>query len=126
MVTRLSVAGTDGIGNWLLMDANDIERVERNKHTDEARRQRQAAHEAYRDAKQRAREEVIRQTAERRRQKETLQLERQRAKAAEEAESARAEEQRGARKRRLRRWRQWRYRLGTIGPILILKRGLRR
>ena len=126
IVTRLSVAGTDGIGHWLLMDANDIERVERNKLTDEARRQRQAERVAYYDAKQRAREEVIRQTAERRRQKEELQLQRQRAKAAEEAEHTRAEEQRGARKRRLHRWRQWRYRLGTIGPILILKRGLRR
>jgi hypothetical protein len=37
-----------------------------------------------------------------------------------------ADEEQERRKRRLHRWRQWRYRLGTMPPVLMLKRGLRR
>jgi hypothetical protein len=126
VVTRLSIAGTHGLGQWLLMDAGDIERVERNRTTEETREQRSADRAARREAKQRAREEVIRRTDEHRQRKRELQLERARAKAALREERIQVDAERERRKRRLRRWRQWRYRLGTMSPVLMLKRGLRR
>jgi len=126
VVARLSLAGTHGLGRWLLMDEGDIERVERNRTTEEAREQRSADRIARREAKQRAREEVIRRTDEHRQRKRELQLERARAKAARRDERIHVDEERERRKRRLHRWRQWRYRLGTMPPVLMLKRGLRR
>jgi len=126
VVTRLSIAGTHGLGRWLLMDEGDIERVERNRTTEEAREQRTAERTARREAKQRAREDVIRRTEEDRRRKRELQLERGRTKAALREARIEADEDQERRKRRLRRWRQWRYRLGTMPPVLMLKRGLRR
>jgi hypothetical protein len=126
VVTRLSIAGTHGLGHWLLMDEGDIERVERNRTTEEAREQRTVERIARREAKQRAREEVLRRTEEDRRRKRELQLERTRAKAAVREEQVGADEEQERRKRRLHRWRQWRYRLGTMPPVLMLKRGLRR
>jgi hypothetical protein len=126
VVTRLSIAGTHGLGQWLLMDEGDVERVERNRTTEEAREQRTAERTARREAKQRAGEEVIRRTEERRQRKRDLQLERARAKAAIREERMQADDERERRKRRLHRWRQWRYRLGTMPPVLMLKRGLRR
>jgi len=126
VVMRLSIAGTHGLGQWLLMDEGDIERAERNRTTDEAREQRTAERTARREAKQRTREEVIRRTEEERRRKRDLQLERVHAKSALREERMEADEERQRRKRRLHRWRQWRYRLGTMPPVLMLKRGLRR
>jgi hypothetical protein len=126
VLTRLSIAGTHGLGQWLLMDDADIERVERNRTTEEARAQRTAERMARRQAKQRAREEVIRRTEEDRERKRHLQLERAHAKAALRDEQKRADEDRERRKQRLHRWRHWRYRLGTMPPVLMLKRGLKR
>ena len=126
VVARLSIAGTHGLGQWLLMDEGDIERVERNRTTEEARDQRTAERTARRDAKQRAREEVIRRTEEHRQRKRELQLERVRAKAALRDQRIQTDEERERRKQRLHRWRRWRYRLGTMPPVLMLKRGLRR
>ena len=125
-VLRLSLAGTHGLGQWLLMDEGDIERVERSRTTAEAREQRVAEGTARREAKQRAREDVIRRTEEDRRRKRELQLERARAKAALREQQAEADEERERRKRRLHRWREWRYRLGTMPPVMMLKRGFRR
>jgi hypothetical protein len=126
VVRRLSIAGTHGLGQWLLMDHGDIERVERNRTTEEAREQRTAERSARRAAKQRAREDVIRRSEEDRQRKRERQLERARAKAALRDARMEADEERERRKRRLHRWRQWRYRLGTMAPMLMLKRGLRR
>ena len=126
MVMRMSLAGTHGLGQWLLMDEGDIERVERNRTTTEAREQRAAEAAARREAKQRAREDLIRQSEDDRRRKRELQLERVRAKAAHREQQTEADEEQERRKRRLHRWRQWRYRLGTMPPVLMLKRGLRR
>ena len=126
LVARLSAAGTHGLGEWLLMDEGDIERVERNRETDETRQQRAAARAAFRESKVRAREEAIRESVEERRVKQERQLERQRTKAAVREERVRVDELQERRKERLHRWRQWRYRLGTMGPIMLLKRGLRR
>lgn len=126
MLARLSVAGTHGFGQWLLMDAGDTERVERDRATDEVRRLRAAERAARRDQKQRTREEVIRAAELERVRKEQLVVERERARAAAREERLRTEEDRDRRKRRVRRWRQWRYRLGTLAPLMLLKRGLRR
>jgi hypothetical protein len=126
LVTRLSLAGTRGVGQWLLMDEGDIERVERNRTTADAREQRAAEAAARRDAKQRAREDAILRSEEDRRRKRELQLQRVRAKAALRDQRLEADEEQERRKRRLHRWRQWRYRLGTMPPVLMLKRGLRR
>jgi hypothetical protein len=123
---RLSIAGTHGLGQWLLMDEGDIERIERNRTTEMVRERRTAERTARQEAKQRARAEVIRQAEEHRERKRELQLERVRAKAALRDERIQADEERDRRKRRLHRWRQWRYRLGTMPPVLMLKRGLRR
>jgi hypothetical protein len=126
VVTRLSVAGTHGLGQWLLMDDGDIERVERNRTTEEARAQRSAERTARREAKQRAREDVIRRTAEDLRRKRELQLERLRAEAALRREKVHADVERARRKQRMHWWREWRYRLGTMPPVMLLKRGLKR
>ena len=126
MVSRLSIAATHGLGRWLLMDEGDIERVERQRTTEEARQQRAADRTARREAKQHAREELIRQTEEHRQRKREQEFERARAKVALQAERMRADEERERRKQRHHRWRQWRYRLGTMPPVLMLKRGLRR
>jgi hypothetical protein len=69
---------------------------------------------------------VIRRTGEHRQRKHELQLERVRAKAALREEQMQTGEERERRKQRLHRWRQWRYRLGTMPPVLMLKRGLKR
>jgi hypothetical protein len=126
VVTRLSVAGTHGIGQWLLMDEGDIERVERNRMTNEAREQRTAERTARREAKQRTREEVIRRTREERRRKRERELEQLRAEAAVRREKVRAKTEEARRKQRMHWWREWRYRLGTMPPVMMLKRGLRR
>lgn len=126
MVTRLSVAGTHGFGQWLLMDAGDNERVERERVTDEGRQRRAAERAARHEHKQRTREEVIRQAVQERLRKQQLVLERERARGAAREERQRGEQERERRKRRVHRWRQWRYRLGTMAPLMILKRGLRR
>ena len=125
-VTRLSLAGTHGFGQWLLMDEGDIQRVERNRTTTEAREQRAAEATARREAKQRAREEVIRRTEDDRRRKRELQLERARAKSALREQQVEVDEERQRRKRRLHRWREWRYRLGTMPSVMMLKRSFRR
>jgi hypothetical protein len=126
LLARLSVSGTQGLGQWLLMDAGDIEKVERNRTTDEARRQRLAAHEAWRERKDREREAVIRRTeAERERKRQRI-AERERAKAGVLQQQRHEDEERDRRKRRVHRWRHWRYRLGTMTPVMLLKRGLRR
>jgi len=126
VVMRLSTAGTHGLGQWLLMDEGDIERVERDRTTEAAREQRTAERTARQEAKQRKREEVIRRTEEHRQRKRERQLERVRAKAALREEQIQTDDEHERRKRRLHRWRQWRYRLGTMPPVLMLKRGLRR
>jgi len=126
MVTRLSIAATHGLGRWLLMDEGDVERVEPNRTTEGARQQRAAERAARRQAKQHAREELIRSTEEHRQRKREQQLERARAKVALRAERTRAAEEQERRKQRHHRWRRWRYRLGTMPPVLVLKRGLRR
>jgi len=126
LVMRLSTAGTHGLGQWLLMDDADIERVARNRTTEQARDQRTAERAGRREAKQQAREQLIRRSEEHRQRKRELQLERVRAKAVLRDERIQADEERDRRKRRLHRWRQWRYRLGTMPPVLMLKRGLRR
>ena len=126
VVARLSVAGAHGVGRWLLMDEADIERAQRHRTTEEARQQRAADRAARREAKQRAREELIRRTQEDRRRKRELQLERERAGAARREERLHVDGERAHRKERMHRWRQWRYRLGTMPPVLILKRGLKR
>ena len=126
MALRLSIAGTHGLGQWLLMDEGDIERLERNRTTEMAREQRTAERTARHEAKALAREEVLRRTEQHRERKRERQLERVRAKAALRDERSQADEERDRRKRRLHRWRQWRYRLGTMPPVLMLKRGLRR
>jgi hypothetical protein len=126
IVRRLSIAGTYGLGRWLLMHEGDVERVERNRTTDDARQQRAAERAARREAKLRAREELVRQAEAHRQRKHERQLERVRAKAALREERLRADEERERRKQRHHRWRQWRYRLGTMPPVLMLKRGLRR
>jgi hypothetical protein len=126
MIARLSVAGAHGVGRWLLMDEADIERAQRNRTTEEARQQRATDRAARREAKQRAREELIRRTEDDRRRKHDLQLERERAGAARREERLRVDHEREHRKERMHRWRQWRYRLGTMPPVLILKRGLKR
>jgi hypothetical protein len=126
VVGRLSVAGTHGAGRWLLMDAFDIEKAERDKTTDVTRQRRLAERAARREAEQRAREEVLRRTAEQRRRKAEALLARQRARIDERLARQRLDEQREAQKGRAHRWRRWRYRLGTARPIASLKRGLRR
>jgi hypothetical protein len=126
VVMRLSLAGTHGLGQWLLMDEGDIERAERHRTTAEVREQRTAEGTARREAKQRAREAVIRRTEEDRRRKRELQLERARAKAALRERQLEVDEERERRKRRLHRWREWRYRLGTMPSVMMLKRGFRR
>jgi hypothetical protein len=126
MVARLSVAGTHGFGRWLLMDAGDSERIERERATDEGRRRRAAERTARHERKQRAREEVIRRAEQERLRKATLVVERERSKVAAREAQLRAEEERERRKRRVHWWRRWRYRLGTMAPVMILKRGLRR
>ena len=126
VVMRLSLAGTHGLGQWLLMDEGDIERAERHRTTTEAREQRTAEATARREVKQRAREAVIRRTEEDRRRKRELQLERARAKAALRERQVEVDEERERRKRRLHRWREWRYRLGTLPSVMMLKRGFRR
>ena len=126
VVMRLSIAGTHGLGQWLLMDESDIERVERNRTTDEAREQRAAERTARREAKQRVREELIRRTKEDRRRKRERELEKLRAEAAVRREHARAKIEQARRKQRMHWWREWRYRLGTMPPVMMLKRGLKR
>ncbi len=126
MATRLSLAGTHGLGRWLLMDEGDIEKVERDRETSETKEQRAAARAAFRAAKAHAREEAIRLASEQRRVKREQQQERQRAKTALRDERAQLDELQERRKRRQHRWRQWRYRLGTLTPLMLLKRGLRR
>jgi hypothetical protein len=126
MVVRLSVAATEGLGEWLLMDAGDIERVKRDRATDEGRRRRAAERASRRERKQRAREEVIWQAEQERLRKDALVRERERGKVAAREAQLRADEERERRKRRVHRWRRWRYRLGTMAPVMILKRGLRR
>jgi hypothetical protein len=126
VVMRLSVAGTHGLGQWLLMDEGDIERVERNRTTDEAREQRALERTTRREAKQRAREELIRRTKEDRRRKRERELEKLRAEAAARREQARAKIEQARRKQRMHWWREWRYRLGTMPPVMMLKRGLKR
>src|SRR5581483_1825228 len=51
LVARLSLAGTHGVGRWLLMDEGDVERAERNRETIETKEQRMAARAAYRASK---------------------------------------------------------------------------
>ena len=126
IVTRLSVAATHGLGAWLLMDAGDIERVERNRTTDEERRRRSARRAAWYSHKQQAREHVICRTKAERERKRRLVLEREQVKVAAREERLRAAEECERRKRRIQRWREWRYRLGTMPAVMILKRGLRR
>jgi hypothetical protein len=126
MATRLSLAGTHGLGRWLLMDEGDVKKVERDRETDQTKEQRVAARAAFRAAKVHAREEAVRLASEQRRVKREQQLERQRAKTALREARVHLDELQERRKRRQRRWRQWRYRLGTMGPVMILKRGLRR
>jgi len=126
LVARLSLAGTHGVGRWLLMDEGDVERAERNRETIETKEQRMAARAAYRASKAQAREDAIRRAAEQRRIKQEQQLERERAKAAMRDERLRHDEMEERRKQRQHRWRQWRYRLGTMAPVMMLKRGLRR
>jgi hypothetical protein len=126
IVARVSVAANHGIGRWLLMDAGDIEKAQRDRATDEARRQRAATQDAWRARKQRERDAHLRRTEEERERKRLRLLERERAKVAARDEQQRLDEEQARRKRRVQRWRQWRYRLGTMTPVTILKRGLRR
>ena len=123
---RLSVAGTRGVGEWLMMDESDIERVERNRETDEARQQRLADNAARRAAEDRAREDLLRRTEEERLRKQQAQLAKQRSREERQLAAQRAQEQRTVRKRRAHQWRQWRYRLGTEGPLAMIKRSLHR
>jgi hypothetical protein len=126
LVAHVSAAARSGIGAWLLMDAADVERVQRDRATDQGRRQRAAERAARLERKQRAHEEAVRQAEHERLRKRERVLERERAKAAARDERLRADEERDRRKRRVHRWRRWRYRLGTTAPLMILKRGLRR
>ena len=126
VVERLSVAGTRGVGEWLMMDESDIERVERNRETDEARQQRLADNAARRAAEDRAREDLLRRTEEERLRKQQAQLAKQRSREERQLAAQRTQEQRTVRKRRAHQWRQWRYRLGTEGPLAMIKRSLHR
>jgi hypothetical protein len=126
LVTRLSAAANGGIGEWLLMDAGDIERLQRDRATEEGRRRRAAERAARLERKQQAHQEALHQAEHERLRKRELVLERERARAAARDERLRADEERDRRKQRLHRWRQWRYRLGTAAPLMILKRGFKR
>ena len=126
VVERLSVAGTRGVGEWLMMDESDIERVERDRMTSDARQQRLADHAARKEAEDRARVEVLRRTEEERLRKQQVQSARQRIKEEQRIAAQRDDEQRGVRKRRAHQWRRWRYRLGTEGPLAMIKRSLHR
>jgi len=103
VVTRLAIAGTRGIGAWLLMDSFDEQR---------------AAGEREREQQKRAvlDERAARWEAERRERDEKLRL-----KQAQRDAKARLQ----TRKERKQQWRRWRYALGTSGPVARLKGGLK-
>ena len=103
VVTRLTIAGTSGIGAWLLMDSFDEQR---------------AASERERDRQKRAvlDERAARWEAERRERDEKLRL-----KQAQRDTKARQQ----TKKERKQQWRRWRYALGTSGPVARLKGSLR-
>jgi hypothetical protein len=126
IVERLCVAGTRGVGEWLMMDESDIERAERNRVTNDTREQRLAGHAARREVEQRAREDVLRRTEEERERKQEAQLARRRVKEEQRLAAQHEGERRAHRKRRSHQWRQWRYRLGTEGPMAMLRRSLQR
>jgi len=103
VVRRLAIAGTRGIGAWLLMDSFDEQR---------------ASSEREREQQKRAvlGERAARWEAERRQRDEKLRL-----KQAQRETKARQQ----TKKERKQQWRRWRYALGTSGPVARLKGGLR-
>ena len=103
VVRRLAIAGTSGIGAWLLMDSFDEER---------------ASSEREREQQKRAvlGERAARWEAERRQRDEKLRLK-------QAQREAKARQQ--TKKERKQQWRRWRYALGTSGPVARLKGGLR-
>jgi len=103
VVRRLVIAGTSGIGAWLLMDSFDEQR---------------ASSERERELQKRAvlGERAARWEAERRQCDEKLRLK-------QAQREAKARQQ--TKKERKQQWRRWRYALGTSGPVARLKGGLR-
>lgn len=126
LVARMALAGTHGVGQWLLMDTFDVAKAARDVETARAQQRRLAMRTVRRAVEEGEREALLRRTREERdRKAEQL---RARERTQEEARLARQRESthEAVRKARARQWRHWRYRLGTNRPVTTLKRGLRR
>lgn len=100
---RLAVAGTRGVGRWLLMDDQDYERMASEHERVEEKQAILSDRAARREAEQREREARLRAKAEQR--------------------EAKARER--ARRERDQQWRRWRYVVGTSAPVVRVKNSLR-
>jgi hypothetical protein len=103
VVTRLAIAGSRGLGAWLLMDSVDTQRAV-------SERGREQEKQAVLD------ERAARWEAERRARDEKM-----RVKQAQRDEKARQQ----TRKERMRQWRRLRHALTASGPLAWLKGGLK-
>jgi hypothetical protein len=103
VVRRLAIAGTRGIGAWLLMDSFDQQRASSERERDQQKR-------VVLD------ERAARWAAERRERDEKLRLK-------QTQRDTKARQQ--TKKERKQQWRRWRYALGTSGPVARLKGSLR-
>ena len=100
---RLAIAGTHGLGRWLLMDEQDYERQASEHEREEEKHAILSDRAARREAEQRERDARLRAKAEQR--------------------EAKAKER--ARRERDQQWRRWRYSVGTSAPVMRVKNGLR-
>jgi hypothetical protein len=103
VVGRLAIAGTSGVGAWLLMDSFDEQRAVSEREREQLKQAVLDERAARWEAERRERDEMLRRRQEQREAKARLQ----------------------ARKQRKQQWRRWRYALGTSGPVARLKVGLR-
>ncbi len=120
-MTRLAVAGTRGLGAWLLMDSVDDERAVTERARDEQKRAVLSERAARWDAERRERDEKLRLTQLEREEKQRLRR-------AKEWRKTREEWWRQTRRRAkqtIHLARTWRYALATSKPLARLKNGVK-
>ncbi len=103
IVGRLAVAGTSGIGAWLLMDSFDEQRAMSEREREQQKRAVLDERAARWEAERRERDEKLRRKQAQRDAKTRIQTKRE----------------------HKQQWRRWRYALGTSGAVARLKGGLK-
>jgi len=103
IVARLAIAGSTGLGAWLLIDSVDEQRAASEREREQQKRAVLDERAARWEEERRERDEKLRRKQAQRDAKARLQT----------------------KKERKQQWRRWRYALGTSGPVARLKGGFR-